>query len=46
MIPYAGRVFDADEVEAAVSSSLDFWLTLGAQGEAFEAELAAALGVR
>ena len=46
VIPYAGRVFDADEVEAAVSSSLDFWLTLGAQGEAFEAELAAALGVR
>ena len=23
-IPYAGRVFDEDEVEAAVSSTLDF----------------------
>jgi hypothetical protein len=28
-IPYAGRVFTEDEVEAAVSSTLDFWLTLG-----------------
>jgi CDP-4-dehydro-6-deoxyglucose reductase, E1 len=45
-IPYAGRVFDADEVVAGVSSMLDFWLTLGPEGEAFERELAAALGVR
>ncbi len=45
-IPYAGRVFDADEVEAGVASLLDFWLTLGPQGEAFESELAAILGVR
>ena len=28
-IPYAGRVFTEDEVEAAVASTLDFWLTLG-----------------
>ena len=34
-IPYAGRVFTEDEVEAAVASTLDFWLTLGAEGEAF-----------
>ena len=33
-VPYAARVFDADEVEAAVKSSLDFWLTLGVEGEA------------
>ena len=46
VIPYAGRVFDADEVEAAVSSTLDFWLTLGPEGEAFEKELAALLGVK
>jgi len=46
VIPYAGRVFDEDEVEAAVSSSLDFWLTLGPDGEAFERELAAFLGVK
>lgn len=45
-IPYAGRVFDQDEVEAAVSSTLDFWLTLGPEGEAFEKELAALLGVK
>ncbi len=46
MVPYAGRVFDHHEVEAAVDSMLDFWLTLGPQGEAFERELAAAVGVR
>jgi len=45
-VPYAGRVFTEDEVQAAVSSTLDFWLTLGPQGEAFEKELAALLGVR
>ena len=28
-VPYAGRVFTEDEVVAAVSSTLDFWLTLG-----------------
>ena len=45
-IPYAGRVFTEDEVEAAVASTLDFWLTLGAEGEAFQRELAAFMGVR
>jgi CDP-6-deoxy-D-xylo-4-hexulose-3-dehydrase len=45
-IPYGGRVFDAAEVQAAVSASLDFWLTLGPEGEAFEREFAAWLGVR
>ena len=45
-IPYAGRVFTEDEVEAAVSSTLDFWLTLGAEGEAFQKELSNFLGVR
>jgi len=45
-VPYAGRVFDSDEVEAAVSATLDFWLTLGPEGDAFESELAAYLGVR
>eukprot|EP01035_Chromulina_nebulosa_P036529 gene36529-49211_t len=45
-IPYAGRVFDENEVEAAVGSTLDFWLTLGPEGEAFEKELAALLGVK
>jgi CDP-6-deoxy-D-xylo-4-hexulose-3-dehydrase len=45
-IPYAGRVFCEDEVEAAVASTLDFWLTLGSEGEAFQQELAGFLGVR
>lgn len=46
MIPYAARVFGEEEVEAAVRTSLDFWLTLGSEGKAFEAELAGFLGVR
>jgi len=45
-IPYAGRVFTEDEVEAAVSSTLDFWLTLGPEGAAFEEEFAEFLGVK
>lgn len=45
-VPYAGRVFDEDEVEAAIGATLDFWLTLGPEGEAFEKELAAFLGVK
>jgi hypothetical protein len=45
-IPYAGRVFTEDEVGAAVSATLDFWLTLGKEGESFEEELAQFLGVK
>jgi CDP-6-deoxy-D-xylo-4-hexulose-3-dehydrase len=45
-IPYAGRVFSEEEVEAAVSTTLDFWLTLGTEGAAMERELASFLGVR
>jgi CDP-6-deoxy-D-xylo-4-hexulose-3-dehydrase len=45
-VPYAGRVFDADEVAAAISSTLDFWLTLGPEGDGFEHELASFLGVK
>jgi CDP-6-deoxy-D-xylo-4-hexulose-3-dehydrase len=45
-IPYAGRVFTEDEVEAAVSATLDFWLTLGPEGAAFETELARLLQVQ
>jgi CDP-6-deoxy-D-xylo-4-hexulose-3-dehydrase len=39
-------VFGVEEVEAAVASMLDFWLTLGPEGEAFERKLANFLGVR
>ena len=45
-VPYAGRVYDEHEVVAGVSSMLDFWLTLGPEGEAFERDLAHFLGVR
>ncbi len=45
-VPYAGRVFTEDEVEAGVGSMLDFWLTLGVEGEAFEKELAAFMGIK
>ena len=31
-VPYAGRVFGCEEVEAAVDSALEFWLTLGKKG--------------
>ncbi len=45
-VPYAGRVFTEAEVSAAVESTLDFWLTLGGEGERFERSLAEYLGVR
>ena len=45
-IPYAARVFTEDEVDAAVSATLDFWLTLGPEGEAMEKELAEFMGVK
>jgi len=46
VVPYAGRVYDEEEVAAGVSSMLDFWLTLGPEGAAMEKELAQFLGVR
>jgi len=45
-VPYAGRVFTEEEVVAGTSSMLDFWLTLGKEGDAFEAGLAKFLGVK
>lgn len=45
-VPYAGRVFNTDEVANAVSATLDFWLTLGKEGEAFEESLAKFLSVK
>jgi CDP-4-dehydro-6-deoxyglucose reductase, E1 len=45
-IPYAGRVHDEREIQAAVKASLDFWLTLGPEGDAFERSLEKWLGVR
>ena len=45
-IPYAGRVYDNEEIEALVDSALEFWLTAGRYAEEFEKGLAAFLGVR
>ena len=35
-VPYAGRVFAAQEMISLADASLDFWLTLGPYGERFE----------
>jgi CDP-4-dehydro-6-deoxyglucose reductase, E1 len=40
-VRYAGRVFDAEEMQMAVEASLDFWLTAGRFSEQFESTLAA-----
>src|SRR4029077_6093925 len=45
-VPFAGRIFTEDEVAAAVEATLEFWLTLGKEGEAFEKGLAEFLGVK
>jgi CDP-6-deoxy-D-xylo-4-hexulose-3-dehydrase len=44
-IHYAGRVYDEREIVALVDASLDFWLTLGKNGLAFEGAFAEFLGV-
>ncbi len=44
-IHYAGRVYDDRELIALVDASLDFWLTMGRNNEAFEEALAKYLGV-
>lgn len=43
-IPYAGRVFDEEEISNLVDASLDFWLTAGRYADAFERDFAAFLG--
>lgn len=45
-IPYAGRVYDEQEMISLVDSCLDFWLTTGRFAKQFEEELAKFLGVR
>jgi CDP-6-deoxy-D-xylo-4-hexulose-3-dehydrase len=46
MVHYAGRVYDAQEIQNMVSAVLDFWLTAGPYAEQFEKQLGAFLGVR
>jgi len=46
MVPVSGKVFDADELESLVDSSLDFWLTTGRYAEKFERDFAKVMGSR
>lgn len=45
-IPYAGRVYDAEEMVQLVDAALDFWLTAGRYAASFEERLASFLGVK
>lgn len=45
-LPYAGRVYDGEELLNLVDSALEFWLTSGRYTEQFETGLADFLGVR
>jgi len=45
-VPYAGRVFDEEELVNLVDSALDFWLTTGRYADEFERKFARHLGVR
>jgi CDP-4-dehydro-6-deoxyglucose reductase, E1 len=45
-VPVSGRVFDGEDVQALVDSSLDFWLTAGRFSDAFERKFARRFGVR
>ena len=45
-IPYAGRVYDQEEVSNLVDSALEFWLTSGRYTEQFERGLAEYLNVK
>jgi CDP-6-deoxy-D-xylo-4-hexulose-3-dehydrase len=45
-VPYAGRVFDEDELVTLVDSALDFWLTAGPYASQFESKFAKYFGLR
>lgn len=45
-IPYAGRIFDHNEMISLVDCCLDFWLTAGRFAKEFETRFAEFLGVR
>jgi len=45
-LPYAGRVYDENELISLVDASLDFWLTTGRYAARFEQEFAEFLGVK
>ena len=45
-LPVSGKVFDADEMQHLVNSSLDFWLTTGRFAEQFETQFAKVMGMK
>ena len=45
-IPVTGKVFGKEELGAAVTASLDFWLTSGPYTEKFESRFAKTVGMR
>ena len=45
-IPVTGKVFGAEEIEAAIEASMDFWLTSGPYTEKFESRFAKVVGMR
>ncbi len=45
-VPVSGRVFDAEDMQSLVDSSLDFWLTTGRFAAQFEKQFARWFGVR
>ena len=45
-IPYAGRVYDGEEMVNLVDSAMEFWLTAGRYTVRFEKEFAEYLGIR
>lgn len=45
-VHYAGRVYDANELQSLVGAALDFWLTAGPVADQFEQRLGKFLGVR
>jgi CDP-6-deoxy-D-xylo-4-hexulose-3-dehydrase len=45
-VPFAGRVFDAEEIVNLVDASLEFWLTSGRYASQFEREFARFFGLR
>jgi CDP-6-deoxy-D-xylo-4-hexulose-3-dehydrase len=45
-IPVTGKVYGAEEIEAAIEASMDFWLTSGPYTEKFESRFAKVVGMR
>ena len=45
-IPYASRIYDAEEMVNLVDSSLEFWLTTGRYADKFEKDFCQFLGVK